>query len=331
MITQFFSESIEQLDLTLDQLALNDRNYDRFALMLIDNVVELTLHKYAQQFAHNSFFMKKIYKKDFDPNDVQKALGQYFDEKVKFANKTGLINKQICESILCLHAFRNTSHHRGLRHERILHSLTIFYFRNVCRLLKSFDPILWYRSSDEIISYRARKYVGNFSHGELKDVKISAFDRLNHVADNLEWQLTKDLSNDMKNIIEDINYDLDFLTENTHEILSRKDAIIDSQARDFVFTKKEKIFSLQKEMKMNSINELIAWLKINYNWKYKKDPIPSWWRRHKSLFDEKDLHKALKKYCDFMKQTENIRNVISESAEGLDAYIQHQTDLIRGK
>ena len=45
---QFISDSIDQLDLALDQLAMMDRNFDRFALMLIDNIVELTLHNFIQ-------------------------------------------------------------------------------------------------------------------------------------------------------------------------------------------------------------------------------------------------------------------------------------------
>jgi hypothetical protein len=35
------------MDLALDQLAVNDINYKRFTLMLVDNVVEITLHQHA--------------------------------------------------------------------------------------------------------------------------------------------------------------------------------------------------------------------------------------------------------------------------------------------
>lgn len=44
-MTQFFADQIDQLDLAIDQLAVRDRNFDRFALMLIDNVVELVLSR----------------------------------------------------------------------------------------------------------------------------------------------------------------------------------------------------------------------------------------------------------------------------------------------
>ena len=40
---QFLADGIDQLDLALDQLVVRERNFDRFALMLVDNMVELTL------------------------------------------------------------------------------------------------------------------------------------------------------------------------------------------------------------------------------------------------------------------------------------------------
>lgn len=45
---QFLSDNIDQLDLALEQLIVDDRNFDRFVFMLIDNMVELTLHKFAE-------------------------------------------------------------------------------------------------------------------------------------------------------------------------------------------------------------------------------------------------------------------------------------------
>lgn len=43
---QFLADSIDQLDLVLDQVALH-RNFDRFGLMLMDNVVAPALHRRA--------------------------------------------------------------------------------------------------------------------------------------------------------------------------------------------------------------------------------------------------------------------------------------------
>jgi hypothetical protein len=51
---QFIADIIDQMDLALDQLSVRDRNFDRFALMLIDNAVELTLHRFVQDKANEN-------------------------------------------------------------------------------------------------------------------------------------------------------------------------------------------------------------------------------------------------------------------------------------
>lgn len=146
---QFLADNIDQLDLTLDQLAIADRNFDRFALVLIDNVVELTLHKFAQDKSSENKMWGDHDNTKHDPKVIKNALGQNFDAKAKAASKLGLINEALCESILNLHSFRNTTYHKGLRHERILHSLAIFYFRNTCNLLKAYEPVWWTQSNSD--------------------------------------------------------------------------------------------------------------------------------------------------------------------------------------
>jgi hypothetical protein len=139
----FLADNIDQLDLALDQLAVADRNFDRFALMLIDNVVELTLHRFIQDKASENELWRKIKEPKHDPKIIEKGLSQNFDNKAKGASKLGLMPSEMCESILNLHAFRNTSYHKGMRHEGILHSLALFYFRTACHFLKGYEPRWW--------------------------------------------------------------------------------------------------------------------------------------------------------------------------------------------
>ena len=46
---------------------------------------------------------------------------------------------------------------------------------------------------------------------------------------------------------------------------------------------------------------------------------------------EDDPHKVLRKYHEFMKQTEEPREQIGEAAIQLDMHIQHHIDIARGK
>ncbi|RBP31096.1 hypothetical protein DET50_106117 [Marinobacter pelagius] len=97
---QFLADNIDQLDLALDQLAVQDRNFDRFALMLVDNVVELTLHRYAQDRAAENQFWGRKEEPEHDPKLVEKALRQSFDNKAKAVRDLGLYGEQLCTTVL---------------------------------------------------------------------------------------------------------------------------------------------------------------------------------------------------------------------------------------
>ena len=114
---QFLSDILDQMDLALDQLGFNDRNYDRFALMLVDNVTELVLHKHAQDRAADNDMWAPLGEVKYDKKKVSKALGRNFDSKVKLAKESKLVTNKLAQSILNLHAFRNTAYHKGYRHE----------------------------------------------------------------------------------------------------------------------------------------------------------------------------------------------------------------------
>ena len=328
---QFLADNIDQLDLALDQLAVSDRNFDRFALMLVDNVVELTLHRFIQDRASENEMWGKIDRPKHDPKIIEKALGHNFDNKAKAARKLGMLEEQLCESILNLHSFRNTSYHRGLRHEGILHSLAIFYFRNACKVLKAYEPRFWSWSSTDKISYRARKYLGDPNLFDHRERYLSAYNRLDEVAASMDYDLVRDLSNDMKSTIETIDEAIDFLANDGPQKKTRDEVVIDAQVWHLAFTDEGREFARANGCKESNVAGYVEWLSNNYNWKFKSDPIQGWRARLASLVHEKNPHKALKRYCDFMHQTEDIRSMISESAAQLDSWIQQQIDIARGK
>ena len=331
IMIQFLADNIDQLDLALDQLAVGDRNFDRFALMLIDNVVELTLYRFAQDKAGENEMWGHPAKPKHDPKTIDGALSQNFDSKVKAACKLGLIDNTVCESILNLHSYRNTAYHKGLRHESILHSLAVFYFRNACNLLQAYEPRWWSWSSSDKASYRAMKYLGNPRIGDHRKCFSAAYSRLDSVAASMEENLVGALSADLSQTVDLVDEAIGFLASDGPEIKSRNDVIIDSQAWPFAFTDEAKNFAKANGCKEKTVGLFVDWIAKNYNWPVKSDPVPGWRSRLDALAKEKDYHKALKRYCDFMRQTEDIRSQINEAAAQLDAYIQQQIDISRGK
>lgn len=329
--TQFFSDIIDQMDLALDQLAVCDRNFDRFALMLIDNVVELTLHKIAQDKAAENKWM--FYGKEPKNNEkmVAGALGQHFEAKVKLAKHSGVLSDDLAESILNLHSYRNTSYHRGVKHEGILHSLTVYYFGCACKLLQKHSPIGWSSGSADVMPHRALKYLGNARHHHSKEAFSGAWLRLHEVVEAIPSSLLDDLWSDMKGSIDQTDEMIDYLATGGPEVMARDQVLIDSQSWAFAFTNEGKLFAQKSGCPQLSVKGYVDWIAQEFPWPIKKDPIPSWNKRLKSLESETSPHRAFKKYCDFMMQTKDIRALLDEAAAQLDRYIDEQIDIARGK
>ena len=328
---QFLADNIDQLDLALDQLAIGDRNFDRFALMLIDNVVELTLHQFAKDCLAANDAWGVAGELKHDPKLVNKALSQSFDNKVKAARDLGLCDGQLCETLLYLHSFRNTAYHQGLRHERILHSLAIFYFISACDFLLGYRPMFYGCSSRDVYSHRARKYIGNEQLYTGKEAFQLAYTRLREVASSMEFNLVDDLALDMNVTIDDTDEMLRFLANDGPEKMTRDQVIIDVQAWDFAFTDEGKKFAKDNACSEKSVGEYVGWLGQNYKWPFSSDPIRSWGKRLLTLRKQTNPHKALKCYCDFIRQTEFLRSKVSHSAELLNAHINDLVDELRGK
>ncbi|MGM9489777.1 hypothetical protein [Ideonella sp. YS5] len=105
-MSQFFADQIDQLDPAIDQLAVRDRNFDRFALMLIDNVVELVFHQHAKDKVTWGRAFEANHKPKSEWKTAVAATGQGFDSKVRYARETNLISASMAGSIQYLHSFR---------------------------------------------------------------------------------------------------------------------------------------------------------------------------------------------------------------------------------
>jgi len=328
---QFLVDGIDQLDLALDQLAVRDRNFDRFALMLVDNIVELTLHRFAQDRAGENDLWTTLKKPKLGSKPIEAALGQNFDSKVKLAAKLNLISDAACGSVLNLHAFRNTAYHRGLRHEGILHSLSVFYLTVTCELLKAYKPRFWSWGSSDVVSHRARKYLGDLDRTEPAKRFHAAFQRLGEVAASMKPTLAADLGADMEKTVDETDTVIQFLSTDSPKPMSRDRTLIYAQAWALAPTDQGEAFARDHGCAAKTVQGYVDWLSVEYAWPAKRDPIPSWRSRLTALRRETDPHRALKRYCDFMKQTDGLRATLNEAGAALDGYIQDQIDRARGK
>ena len=120
--------------------------------------------------------------------------------------------------------------------------------------------------------------------------------------------LIGDLYDDMAQTIDEVDRLIFFVAGNTSEL--RDKFVID----------------LQKEIVSN-----IEDGKHLKKAKFSVDPIPGWKNRLRGLKADKNPHSALKRYCDFMHQTEEIRFLIEDFADEIDSLIQEKIDIDREK
>lgn len=326
---QFLADSIDQLDLALDQLAVRDRNFDRFALMLVDNVAELLLHQFAQEKFSENGLWGRFPNSEYDPKIVQQALGPKFDSKLNCAVKLGLIDEGQRATLQNLHSYRNKAYHQGMRHDGILNSMAIFYLRNACSMAAKFTPGTWWSTSKDQISLRAMKYVGTASLGQEWTVFPAAFARIDAIAATLPQDLVADLANDMLRVIDTTDEQIQYLTDNLDRHVTRDQVVIDVQTWPFGFSDKALRFAKDRGVETATPEKFLQWIKENYVPEVVTDPIPSWRGRHKALAEDKNAHTALNKYCQFMRSTEELRGYLIEASIQLESHVQRQIDAYR--
>lgn len=328
-VSQFLTDQIHQLDLALDQLAVKDRNYDRFALMLVDNVIELVLHRHAvDQSIRGRLASDPAAFPDNHASLVAAALGPRFDAKVKLALVTAFIEQHEADALLHLHAIRNTAYHRGERHEGILRSVTLFYVRCVCDVLIKYKPPFW-ALLGKSIPHRAAKYLGKLDLFVPAAPFVTAWNRLKDVALNLGDEVVADLHADMLSSIDRADSDLSFLEKNAPNGITRDRAVLEAQLWPVAYSDEGMAFAAKNGGLTPSIPGYVGWFERNYPWTVTADPIPSWRRRAASLKAEQSPHAALKKYADFMRQTEVVREAIREFSGSLDAELEARAEAAR--
>lgn len=318
-----YADCLDQLDLALDQLCMKEANYHRFALMLVDNVVELALHDLAERKNINQINSQKNGNAPtINKEIIAEALGRKFDKKVRLARLDNILSHEQYDSINILHKLRNITYHQGILQEKIIREITIFYLKLACNIFIKTSTSQYSRYPKSQFSTRAIKYLG--INGTI--MFNSAFIRVLEVATSLKENLVSALSASMSDIIEETNEHLNFLEKNWPGTLSRDQIILECQTWHFAFTKNASDFAKRNKCDSKSLNDYLAWLKDSYKWETKCDPIPAWRDKLERLTAESNAHKALSTYHHFIESTSDLREVIYSTMCTLEVRLEEDSD-----
>lgn len=328
----FLANNIEQLDLALEHIALNDANNARFGLMLTDNVVEITLHQLALDRQNDIKNRSYFYEKNPFPHEKEltAALRRHFEPKVKFAIAENKLSDEEAESITALHNVRNEVYHVGVRDNVVLPAMAHFYFHLATMFLGRYTPRHFSWGSNQAIPTRAAKYFhgGKFFPGKLEDYPAACVTLGAEAAFNPAY-LVAALADRLDRVIEQEDAAVDLLSQVPRKT-TRDLAVTDTQAWAIAFTEEGKQFVrkrvIETAAKPANILDYIGILSRDYPFAVRRDPIPSWRQRAASLRAEAHPHKALKKYRDFMDQTEELRALLDEAYSQADAYVEEQME-----
>jgi hypothetical protein len=327
----FLAHAIEQLDLAAEHISKGDPNNARFGIMLTDNVLELALHQMAkdEQRERTGFMSRE--KTYADESGLRAALGRHFDAKVSFFRSHNKLSAEEAESIIICHNYRNEVYHIGLHHQDILPALARFYFYLVCGVFSRYRTNTMSYGRSMVLPERAQKYLNS------KPISFLVFDEFQSgcltLQEDISFEarnLVSSLADHITEIIEQQDIGVEMIATGGPRQTTRDEAIVDSQAWRLAFKEEGKKFAAGK-WSGGSVLDYVNWVGANYPFNNRRDPIPSWRKREQSLRMEKNPHKALKKYKDFMTQTEDIREVIEESHLQVEMYIDEQIDRMRGK
>lgn len=328
----FLGNIVDQIDLAFEHVQKADPNNARFGLMLTDNVVEITLHQMALD-QRNKLNMMPHFREEYEhAKSLEKALGQRFKPKIQFVVLLNKLSPDIGHSILLLHSFRNEVYHIGVKHQTILPMLSLFYFDVACQFLSTYSPPGLGWGSHLKLPERAEKYFqgDGFFPGSIDQYQAACLtlaDQINfNAADFVEC-----LADRAWEEVEQQDESIDMVATGGPERISRERAVLECQSWPLAFSEAGRQFTKEQKWAGGSVGEYVAWIGDNYPGLVRNDPIPSWRNRAKRIERESDPHVALKMFCDFMNQTQDLRAVIEESHRQVEQYIDEQIDRMRGR
>lgn len=334
---------IEQLDLATHQLGKRDPLYARFALMLIDNSVELIIYGVClQELSCDTALTKTFGSHYVSPrfkSEKQRsyARSQYLDEKLKFCKAIKKITSDQFDAIKICHGYRNELYHAGLKYNDIIWDIVWFYYDIAIALLETASDRSW--CSGFNITPAVEKHAGKDGRKVSYETgMIEIANSLRQLKPSSHRTLSSALSESSVERTNETAEQLEFLVSNSSTAPKKRteDEIVEElQFYDYIFNDssvKEILSKAENEAQnlaeYNTVKKLV---RENWKPKYSSNPLPKFHEQAKKIEKKRKDLDALKAFEKFKKEFAYFSTVFEESAIALDQHIQQEIDAYRGK
>jgi hypothetical protein len=307
---------IEQLDLAAKQLGVGMASYDRFALILTDNAVELLLHSRCDeefQLDQAAWRLRKKYTTD----ERKEVLGHRFPSKVKFCVRLGVISQSEADFIINSHKFRNELYHVGIRHDQILHGLAWHYHELTCLLLGRIEFTSYGWHSGTKVSKTVELYVedAKSAYATIRSQLPTVAKKLAGAKPAFDESLGRVLSNYLVHRLDDLRSSLDYLVADNPNQMNESNMIEHVQMYNHIHGEDSR---WQSELaNCQGPRDLTAlWKKVRQSWKppVEASTFPLWRTRAENIAQETHGSMALRKYVQLDREMADFEHLVHDAA-----------------
>jgi hypothetical protein len=328
---RFATLIVEQLDRAATELAVNHPLNARMALILIDNAVELIIHRRCESLVRSD---RKSGAPKLTAANRRSILGHYFGEKIKFLEKMTAISDVERHFIGELHAHRNTLYHVGLSDDDIIRPLAVAYFRLTCDLLHRLDNRTLGWPSELVIASSLHPYFPDAAVGR----RFPDYDS-GRVSKLLLDRIPKDASSLLTALAAHSQAFIDQLEAKFERIklgLDRKSSPSETfwdlqHAADFQKLMRERMRKNGKEDQFIPfghpvLKEFASKLMPKWKPRYTSPPFGKWGVRAKAIAKASDPLSSIRKFTDLRSEMEYLAEAIDDTHEEFWGWVQQQED-----
>lgn len=322
-----FTESIEQLALAGKQLAEQSTFNSRFALIVVDNFVELLLHRKCRETLYEH---RKYGEPALSAKDVAAVIGQKFDLKAKLCANFKLIADEERDFILTCHEYRNEAYHVGRGYNDIAWDLTSRYHDLACDLFQRHPQRVFVHSFDAVSTVAAQFVgddVGSFvDHDEIPRIA----DKLKSTKPERSKSLGSVLSKSAIDRINRIEETLSFVRNETNGFDDERRLIEEIQFHAYVWRDDFGCSATFEDgLSAAEIQRRVADIRSQWKPAFFGNPVDRWTGRAKELSNVGD-YMATQKFHKLKAEMTEFSVGLNFVADQIDEQIQREIDVGRG-